>query len=135
MDKHAVAIVLEEIGTLLEMQGENKFKARAFMGAARAVEKLEENLDQVVRDGGLQEIAGIGPATAEVIRELVVTGSSQYYRKLREQTPSGLLELLAVPRLGATRIRQLHDELGIETLDDLERAARDGRLASVKGVG
>src|SRR5262245_8324974 len=135
MDKHAVAIVLEEIGTLLEIQGENRFKARAFTGAARAVEKLEASLDQVVRDGRLQDIAGIGPATAEVIRELVATGTSQYYRTLREQTPSGLLELLAVPRLGATRIRQLHDELGIETLDDLEHAARDGRLARVKGFG
>ena len=135
MDKHAVAIVLEEIGTLLSIQGENRFKARAFMGAARAIEKLEENLDTVAREGRLETIPGIGPATAGVIRELINTGTSLYYRELRERTPDGLLALLAVPRLGASRIRMLHDELGIRSVDDLERAARAGRVAKLKGFG
>ncbi len=135
MDKHAVAIVLEEIGTLLEIQGENRFKARAFAGAARALEKLERDLNTVVREGGLESISGIGPATAAVIGELVTTGTSRYYRELREGTPPGLLELLAVPRLGATRIRTLHEELGINSVDDLERAARSGRIATLKGFG
>ncbi|HSL72237.1 MAG TPA: DNA polymerase/3'-5' exonuclease PolX [Longimicrobiales bacterium] len=135
MDKHAVAIVLDEIGTLLELHGENKFKARAFTGAARAVERLEEELTTVAREGRLETISGVGPATAAVIRELINTGTSLYYQQLRDRTPDGLLELLAVPRLGTGRIRTLHEELGVATLDDLERAARANRVAPLKGFG
>jgi DNA polymerase (family 10) len=135
MDKHAVAIVLEEIGTLLEIHGENKFKARAFVGAARSIEKMAEDLNELTRRDELQSIPGVGPATAGVIRELVNTGTSRYYLQLRDRTPDGLLELLAVPRLGATRIKTLHEKLGIESIDDLEQAARAGRLASLSGFG
>jgi DNA polymerase (family 10) len=135
MDKHAIAIVLEEIGTLLEIHGENRFKARAFMGAARALEKLDENLQQVLREGRLETLPGIGPATAGVIRELFNTGTSLYYRDLRARTPDGLLDLLSVPQLGATRIRMLHDALGIRSLDELEQAARAGDIAGLKGFG
>ena len=128
--------MLEEIGTLLEIQGENRFKARAFMGAARAVEKIEEDLGHAgARRSRWRPSPGIGPATASVIRELINTGTSLYYRDLRERTPDSLLALLAVPRLGATRIRTLHDELGIRSVDDLERAARGGRIAKLKGFG
>src|SRR5687768_10470413 len=135
MDKHAVAIVLDEIGTLLEIHGENKFKARAFTGAARAIEKLEQDLGAVIRAGELEAVTGVGPVTAGVIRELIQTGTSEYYLQLRERTPDGLLELLAVPKLGATRIRTLHEALGITTLEDLENAARAGRIAALKGFG
>ena len=135
MDKHAVAIVLDEIGTLLEIHGENKFKARAFTGAARAVEKLERDLGAVIRAGELESVSGVGPVTAGVIRELMNTGTSQYYLQLRERTPDGLLELLAVPKLGAGRIRTLHEMLGIASIDDLEQAARAGRIAPLKGFG
>jgi DNA polymerase (family 10) len=135
MDKHAIAIVLDEIGTLLEIHGENRYKARAFMGAARAIESLEPDLNQIVREGKLENIAGIGPATAGVIRELLNTGTSLYYRDLRARTPDGLLELLSLPQLGATRIRMLHEELGVRSLADLERAARAGRVAALKGFG
>src|SRR5262245_12936937 len=97
MDKHAVAIVLDEISTLLEIHGDNKFKARAFANAARAIEKVEGNLTAMARSGEIEQVPGVGPATAAVIRELVNTGTSRYYLDLRERTPDGLLELLAVP--------------------------------------
>ncbi len=135
MDKHAVAIVLDEIGTLLEIHGENKFKARAFTGAARAIGKLEQDLRTIIRAGELEGLAGVGPVTAGVIRELMNTGTSQYYLQLRERTPDGLLALLAVPKLGATRVRTLHEELGVASIDDLERAAQEGRIAPLKGFG
>ncbi|MGH7467104.1 MAG: helix-hairpin-helix domain-containing protein [Longimicrobiales bacterium] len=135
MDKHAIALVLDEIGTLLEIHGENRFKARAFTGAARAIETLEQDLTQAVREDRLQHIAGIGPVTAAVIRELLNTGTSLYYRDLRARTPDGLLELLALPHMGATRIRALHEDLGVRSLDDLERAARAGQVAGLKGFG
>src|SRR5262245_27045136 len=135
VDKHAVAIVLDEISTLLEIHGENKFKARAFAGAARAVEKVEGDLGALARAGELESVSGVGPATANVIRELLNTGTSRYYLELRERTPEGLLELLAVPHLGATRIRTLYEELGVDSLDALERAAREHRVAPIKGFG
>ena len=135
MDRNAVAIVLDEISALLELNGENRFKARAFSNAARAVQRLTGDLDAVVRDGRLESIEGIGPATAAVIRDLVTTGESRYYAQLREKTPPGLLELLAVPKLGISRIRELHAQLGIASLDDLEQAAKAGRIAQLSGYG
>lgn len=135
MDKHAVAIILEEIGTLLEVHGENKFKARAFINAARAIEKTEADLTDLVQKGELESLPGIGPATAAVVRELITTGTARYYLELRERTPDGLLELLSVPRLGASRIRTLHEELGITSLAQLEQAAAEGKVAALPGFG
>ena len=135
MDKHAIALVLDEIGTLLDLHGENSFKARAFQAAARAVERSETDVNQLARAGELEQIAGIGPATARVIRELIDTGTAKFYLDLRARTPNGFYELLAVPKLGAKRIRILHEKLGIESVADLERAAREGKIAQVPGFG
>ena len=135
MDKHAVALALEEIGTLLRLQGENRFKARAFTTAARAIEKLDVDLKTLVATGELERTPALGPATARIVRELVETGSARYLDDLRARTPAGLRDLLAVPGLGTRKVEQLHDELGIQTLDDLETAARSGAIAGVKGFG
>lgn len=135
MDKHAIAAVLTEIGTLLELQGENPFRARAYYGAARVIEGLSGDIAELVRTGELAKIKGIGPATAEVARELIETGVSTLHRQLREATPPGLFEVLEVPGLGARRIHTLHKELGIASLDDLERAAVEGRIAGLAGFG
>lgn len=135
MDKHAIAAVLNEIGMLLELRGENPFRARAFYNAARAIEGLEGDVAALARSGELAKVKGFGPATAEVVRELVESGVSTAHRELREATPVGLLEVLEVPGLGAKRIHTLHKALGIESLDDLERAAADGRIAELSGFG
>lgn len=135
MDRFAIALVLEEIGSLLELAGENRFKARAFTAAARALEQTEADVRALAREGRLQEIAGIGPATARVIADLVETGQSRYYAELRQRTPSGLRELLNVPGLGAQKIQQLHAALGIENARDLEEAVRSGQVAGVRGFG
>ena len=135
MDKHAIALVLDEIGTLLDLHGENSFKARAFQAAARAIESSESDVTKLARAGELESIAGIGPATAKVIRELIETGTAKFYLDLRARTPNGFYELLAVPRLGAKRIRLLHEKLGIQSVSDLEEAARAGKIAKVPGFG
>ncbi|MGQ0813353.1 MAG: helix-hairpin-helix domain-containing protein [Gemmatimonadota bacterium] len=135
MDKHAIALVLEEIGTLLELHGENTFKARAFQSAARAIESVTEDVVQLARRGELETVPGIGSATARVIRELIDTGTARYYLDLRARTPSGFYELLAVPKLGPRKIRLLHEQLGIDSVADLERAARAGQIAQLKGFG
>ena len=135
MDKHAVAIALEEIGTLLDLQGENRFKARAFLSAARAVDKMEGDFAQLVRSRAIENIAGIGPATARVIYELAEAGQSKYLDDVRGRTPAALRELLAVPGLGISKVKQLRTALGIETLADLQEAAAAGRIAGVRGFG
>jgi DNA polymerase (family 10) len=135
VDKHAIALVLDEIGTLLDLHGENSFKARAFQAAARAIERADQDVNVLARSGQLESIAGIGPATARVVRELVDTGSAKFYLDLRARTPSGFYELLAVPKLGAKRIRILHEKLGIQSITDLERAARAGEIAQLPGFG
>ena len=135
MDKHVIALVLAEIGTLLDMLGENQFRARAFHTAARALDALEGDVVALARSGELAHVRGFGPATAQIARELVNTGESRMHRELRERTPSGLFELLAVPGLGARRIHTLHTELGVQNLEDLRAAAESGRIAELRGFG
>lgn len=136
MDKHAVALALEEIATLLRLQDEsNRFRARAFATAARAIEKLDVEPRTLLDDGALEGVSGLGPATARTVRELLETGTSRYLDELRTRVPAGMRDLLAVPGLGPRKVETLHDQLGIATLDDLEAAARAGRVATVRGFG
>jgi DNA polymerase (family X) len=135
MDRHAVALVLEEVAALLDAAGSNPFKARAFRTAARAVDRLEADLATLVAAGRLQDVRGLGPATARVVEELVATGESAYHAELRERAPAGMRDLLRVPGLGPGRIARLHEELGVHDLDALETAARDGRIAALRGFG
>ncbi len=127
--------MLDEIATLLAIEGANRFKVRAFSNAARAIEGAGEDVAELARTGRLETLEGIGKATASVVRELVEEGRSRYYEDVRQRTPRGLLDLLAIPGLGAGRVRTLHEKLSIATLDDLERAAREGRVASLPGFG
>src|SRR5688572_2060181 len=136
MDKHAVALVLEEIATLLEVSGDrNRFRARAYRSAARALDKLDRDLGEVIAAGELLATPGIGEATARVIEELVGTGRSSYHETLRSRAPSGMRELLRVPGLGTQKIATLHAQLGVRDLDSLETAARSGAIAGVRGFG
>src|SRR6476660_735363 len=136
MDSRSAAHVLSEIAALLELRAENKFKSRAYRGAAKAVLALEtDDITPLLRSGALAKIKGIGASTLAVLTDLVESGESRYLEELRLNLPDGILELLRVPGLGPEKIERLHEALGIATLDDLEAAARDGRLATVKGFG
>lgn len=135
MDKFTVARTLDEISRYLELSDSNPFKARAFEKAARAVEKLEDDVTALVDAGSITKVPGVGKATGEIIVEIVRTGSSKYLEELRAQFPPGIFGLLRVPRLGLKKVGILYSELGIASLDDLEAAAKSGRLASLKGFG
>jgi DNA polymerase (family 10) len=135
MDKFIVARTLDEISRYIELSDPNPFRARAFEKAARAVENLEEELEPLVESGAILKVEGVGKATGQVIEEIVRTGKSQYHQELRAQYPPGIFELLRVPRLGLKKIGVLHSELGIASIDELEEAARSGRLSKVKGFG
>lgn len=135
MDRTGVAGVLEQIASCLELQGQNPFRVRAFRGAAKAVLGLSVDPAQALADGSLGAIKGIGPATVGIVKELVEGGRCEMLEQLREETPPGLVEMLRISGLGITRIRAIHEKLGIETLAELEDAARDGRLAALPGFG
>lgn len=135
MDKDEVAAILVEIGTLLELKGENPFKTRAYHNAARLVERLEEPLDALVREKRLHEIKGIGQALQEKIGTLVTTGSLPYYEELKASIAPGLLEMLDLQGLGPKKVKKLHDELGVETFEQLEAVCREGRVAELDGFG
>ncbi len=135
-DKKAVAEVLEEIATLLALQGENVFKVRAYENAARALTRTREPLDELIRTGRLQSVRGIGSSTAKVIREYYETGEPPaLLRELRAKTPPGLLELLEIPGLGPQRVRLLYEKLDIRTVADLEYALQENRLQLIEGFG
>lgn len=134
MDKYEVARVLEDIATLLEIQGENVFKIRAYQNAARAVEMLDD-LEERVRTGRLGEVKGIGQAIEAKITTLVTTGDLPYYQELKKAVPAGVVELLRIPGLGPKKARLLNDRLGINTIGELEYACRENRLVSLPGFG
>ena len=136
MDPRTVAHVLEQIGDLLELHGENRFKTAAYRNAARTMTGLQvDDIRPLVRSGELATMKGIGPATLSVIQEMAETGDSSYHEQLSEDTPEGLVEMLRVPGLGTSKIQAIHEGLGIDTLHELEEAARDGRLARLPRFG
>ena len=135
MDKKAVARFLGQIGSLMELKGENTFPVRAFTTAARSISGLSGELQEAIADGTLAETKGIGPATLQIVTELANTGRSTVLEELREQVPPGLLEMLQISGLGVAKIRQIHETLDIDSLPELEAAARDGRLAKLPRFG
>ena len=136
MDPQVAAHRLTEIALLLEVRGENPFKTRAFAHAARTIGELEQDdISPMVRSKEIAKLPGIGSTTLAVLADLVETGDSSYLDALRETTPKGLIEMMRVPGLGPTRIHRIHEALGISTVEELEDAARDGRLAKISGFG
>ncbi len=135
MDKKKVTAILDEMGTLLELQGANPFKARAFHTASRALEGVTEDLPPLVQSGGLLTIAGIGKSIAKIVADLVLTGESSEYAELRKQFPSGVLDMLRIQGLGPKKVKILFEKMKIVSLEQLEEAARAGRLESLEGFG
>jgi DNA polymerase (family X) len=135
MDKNEVAAVLDEIGTLLELQGENAFRCNAYHNAARAIQQLETNLADVVAEGKLTSIPGIGETLRAKITTLVTTGHLPFYDELRRKTPPGLVQMLRLPSVGPKKVKALYDNLGVDDLDKLKQACAAGEVAKLKGFG
>lgn len=135
MDKWTIARTLDEIAKYLELSEPNPFRVRAFEKAARAIEKLDADINELVLRGELFSVSGIGKAIGPIVSELVTTGRSRYLEELREQYPPGIFELLRVPSLGLKKIGILYSTLGISNLEELEAAAREGRVAKLQSFG
>src|ERR1043166_1283793 len=135
MDKDQVGAILVEIGTLLELKGENPFKTRAYSNAARAIESLAEPLPKIVAEDRLGEIKGVGEGIAKKITELVQSGKLAYYDELKASIPPGLVAMLDIPGLGPKKIQALRQKLGVDSVEKLEQACQAGKVADLDGFG
>jgi DNA polymerase (family 10) len=135
MEKKELIHILEEIGTMLDLKGENPFKSRAYFSAARTLETITEDINELVASGKISEIKGIGKALSEKIGTLLHTGHLAYYEDLKQQTPPGLLEMLKIPGLGSKKVKAVYDQLNVSSLGELEYACRENRLRDLDGFG
>jgi len=130
-----VAGVLYEMAELLELHAENSFKIIAYSKAARAIESMKEDIEQLCKEGRLQSIPGVGKAISEKVEEYLRTGQIQAHQDLLKKTPAGLAELLKISGLGPKTIFMLHEKLNITNLDELEKAAREHRIRRLPRMG
>jgi DNA polymerase (family 10) len=135
MTNHEIARRFHRIGDILEIQGENPFKVRAYRRAAEAIDALTEPLADIEARGGLAEISGFGEAIVAKTRDFLRTGTTKLYEQIKDAVPEGVLAVAAVPGIGPKTAKQLWEALGVATVDDLEAAARAGRVRGVPGFG
>jgi len=134
MKNRRVARILYEIAELLDLDGV-AFKPRAYRRAAQAVESCTEPIENLSAQGRLSELPGVGDAIAKKIQEIVETGKLEYHEELKTKLPVDLFALTQVDGVGPKTAKLLYEALGVRGLDDLEAAARDGRIREVKGLG
>ena len=132
-----IAALLYRIADILEIQGEIVFKIVAYRRAADAIEHLGRNIRDIWQNDpkNLRAIQGVGEAIADKIDELLRTGKLAYYEKISKDVPDGVLELLTIPDVGPKTVARLWKELKITGVDKLEKAARAGKLRTLKGFG
>ncbi|HEY4306272.1 MAG TPA: PHP domain-containing protein [Gemmatimonadaceae bacterium] len=136
ISSRAAAHVISQIAAYLELKGENKFKIRAYEGAARGLLALSvDDIAPLYTSGDLGKVRGLGPATLAVVRDLVGTGESSLHEQLRESMPAGMLEMLRIPGMTPQKIHTVYNDLQIQTIEELEEAARDGRLTKIPKWG
>ena len=135
MTKSEIADILEQIAALLELKGENPFKIRAYTNAARAIETFGGNVPNLQDEEAVAKIPGIGKSIALKIKELAATGSLKYLEELSAEFPSGIMEMFSLSGLGAKKIRALYDRLGISSIEQLQKACEEGRVAELPGFG
>jgi DNA polymerase (family 10) len=137
MDTRSAAHALAQVAVLLELHGDDRVSPRLLQGAARVIGALGERdlHDALTSETDREVIAELPPLARDILLDLDASNSSAMLERLQEETPEGLLEMLRVPGLGPARIRQIHDGLDIDTLQELEQSARDGRLAALPKFG
>lgn len=135
MKNEEVARLLREMGDLLELRGESGFKVVAYRRAARSVESMKEDLEEVYRNGKLESIPGVGKAIAGKISEFIETGKIETRDRLFGETPPGMAELLQISGLGPKTVSMLHQKLGVSSVEELERAAREHQVRRLPRMG
>ncbi len=136
MDKNQVANLLEEVATLLALkEGSNQFEVRAYENAARTVNALDGDIEQLAREGKLKGIPGLGSTIVKRIEELINTGHMAFYDELVATTPQVKLDMMRIQGLGPKRINAIYDQLHVNSIAELEAACKEGRIAPLPGFG
>lgn len=130
-----VAWVLEDIARLLEIKEESVFKIRAYRKAGKAIQRLPEEITRLYAENRLEDIPGIGKNIAAKIAELIETGSCRYHESLREEIPDILKEMVHIPGVGVKSARLIYDSFQPESLEDLQRVAKDRKIRNLPGMG
>ena len=136
MQNKTLSDIFSEIADILDIQGENPFRVRSYRNAARIIGDMSENLEAFFKAGkDLEEIPGIGKSISVKIQEILSTGKCQYLDELRATVSPGITELLKIEGLGPKKVKILYEKLGLVTVEHLEKAARDGLLRDIRGMG
>ncbi|WP_027717714.1 DNA polymerase/3'-5' exonuclease PolX [Desulfovirgula thermocuniculi] len=135
MHNMEISWALRELADILEFLGEDFFKVRAYRRAAKIIAGLERPAEELYRQGTLGKIPGIGRNILAKIGELLTKGEMEKLKALRQEVPAGILEIMALPGIGPRRARFLYEQLGVTSLEELERAAREKKVRALKGMG
>ena len=133
--KADVARALDDVAAMLEITGDNPFRIRAFFNAARAIEDLSEDLHDLVESGKLLEVRGVGKSIFADVKSFLETGTFDEYERLRKKVPAGVLEMLRISGMGPKKVKAVYDKLGVKSIEELEKAGRNGWLAELPGFG
>ena len=133
--KSSVVAVLEQVGVLLELDGANPFRVRAYQNGSRALASMEEDLLTVVQEGRLVNVKGIGKGISGLVNEAVLEGTWGDLADLYAKIPPGLLEIVGIPGLGPKRVRVMYEELGVDSVEALKAACEMGHIAPLSGFG
>lgn len=135
MDNAEVANVLFDISRLLELEGEDAYRIRAYRKASDSIESMDGDINEYYREGRLRDIPGIGPSIAGTVAEILSTGKSGLYESLKKETPLELYEVMDVPGIGRKTALKIYKALGARTIDDFRRAAKSRRIRNIHGLG
>ncbi|HEY3273384.1 MAG TPA: helix-hairpin-helix domain-containing protein, partial [Methanocella sp.] len=135
MNNQGVADVLFDISRLLELEGEDAYRIRAYRKAAQNIEGLDDDVNAYYREGRLRDIPGVGESIARTIAELLDTGRSGLYEALKKEIPPELYEVIEVPGIGRRTALKVHSALGAKTIEDFRRAAKSHRIRKVRSLG
>lgn len=133
--KKKIAGLFESFADLLEFKGENPFKINAFRNGAAVINGLEGSLEEMISDGSIKDVKGIGKGLLAIIHEYNEKGYSSEFEKLVAEVPAGIMDFLLIRGLGAKKIKNLYESLGVSSIEELESACKDNRVAALKGFG
>ena len=136
MDKNQIAAILEDVAVLLALkEGSSQFEVRAYENAARAINGLDGDIEQLVHEGKLKGVPGLGPTTIKRIEELIDTGHLAFYEELRDTTPQVKLDMLRIQGVGPKKINAIYDQLHVNSIAELEQACHEDKVAHLPGFG
>ncbi|MCK9573727.1 MAG: DNA polymerase/3'-5' exonuclease PolX, partial [Candidatus Omnitrophica bacterium] len=134
MKNQEASRIFRDIAKILELKGENIFRIRAYERAAQAIDSLQDDLERIMKKNELTSIPGIGADLSAKIKEIVETGRLKYYEELKKKTPQGLVAMMEIPGLGPKTVKRLYEQLKIDTMEKLEKAAKGGKLLKLEGI-